>query len=107
LVRGNEVIQVKANKFPVGAFLNEQTSFKNHEIDLEEGDVIYIFSDGFADQFGGPERRKFLIKKFRELLLGIHQRTMDDQKEILSLTLDTWKGDIEQVDDILVIGVRV
>ena len=98
----------KGDKFPIGAFLGENLqNFTNHEFDLKEGDIIYIFSDGYADQFGGPDGRKFMYKPFRELLISIHEKPMDEQKEILYETLTQWRGDEVQIDDILVIGIRI
>ena len=108
LIRDNELIQVEANKFPVGAFVGEKLQvFTNNEIDLQVGDVCYIFSDGYQDQFGGPKNKKFLTKRFRELLLEISPHPMDKQKEILEQRFFDWKRDLVQVDDILVIGLRI
>lgn len=107
-IRDGEFQKVKGDKFPIGAFLNEDLQeFSNHEIDLKKGDIVYIFSDGYADQFGGPNGRKFMYKPFRELLLDIHEKPMKEQKEILYETLTQWRGNEVQVDDILVIGVRI
>ena len=108
LIRNNEVLITKADKFPIGA--NPEgilPNFTNHEIDMVKGDVIYLFSDGFADQFGGPDNKKFLSKRFRELLLQIHKLPMKKQKESLIQAYEEWRGDFEQVDDILVIGIRI
>ena len=108
MVRNNELSQVDANKFPIGAFVGESLQFfTNHEIDVEEGDLFYIFSDGYQDQFGGPKNKKFLTKKFRELLLEISSYPMDKQKEILEERFLDWKKDVVQVDDILVIGLKI
>jgi serine phosphatase RsbU (regulator of sigma subunit) len=108
MVRDNELTQVDANKFPVGAFVGESLQvFTNHEIDVQEGDVFYIFSDGYQDQFGGPKNKKFLTKRFRELLVEISGNPMDKQKEILEKRFLEWKKDVVQVDDILVIGIRI
>lgn len=108
IIRNGEALQYKADKFPIGSYIGDKTrNFTNHEIDLRKGDVLYIFSDGFTDQFGGPDRRKFLIKNFRNLLVEISDRPMSEQREILDTTLTTWKGDQEQVDDVLVFGVRI
>lgn len=108
-IRDNELNQVAADKFPVGAFVGEELNkFKNHEFDLNSGDVLYVFSDGYADQFGGPKNKKFMTKRFRELLLEIHQQPMKKQKEELSKRIYEWMGtDNTQVDDILVIGIRI
>ncbi len=107
-VRNSELIQVPADKFPVGAFLGEDLSkFTNHEINLNKGDIIYIFSDGYADQFGGPKNKKFLTKRFREMLMDIHNQPMERQQEILDATIEGWRGSNNQIDDILVIGIKI
>ena len=75
---------------------------------LEAGDVFYIFSDGFPDQMGGPKGKKFMSRNFKKLLLDIHQKPLVEQREILDKTIEAWKkeGNIEQMDDICVLGVR-
>ncbi|HEY6161351.1 MAG TPA: SpoIIE family protein phosphatase, partial [Bacteroidia bacterium] len=108
LVRDGAVLEYAADKFPVGAFLGEEMRiFNNHEVPLQEGDTIYLFSDGYADQFGGPRGKKFKYKQLKELLLSINEKNMDEQREILRRRIEEWRGKLEQVDDILVIGVRV
>ncbi|MCK4992635.1 MAG: SpoIIE family protein phosphatase, partial [Bacteroidales bacterium] len=79
----------------------------NHDIQLEIGDTFYMFSDGFIDQKGGKENKKFMSKNFKKLLLEIHDRPMYDQKDILDRKLSDWMGSNSQMDDILVVGVRV
>jgi serine phosphatase RsbU (regulator of sigma subunit) len=74
---------------------------------LQKNDSIYLFSDGYVDQLGGPLRKTFRARKFRKLLLDIHEKPMSDQKTILTETLDAWQGDVEQIDDILVLGIRI
>lgn len=106
IMRNGALHQIKANKQPIGGFDTGRKPYTEHTIQLEKGDVIYIFSDGFADQFGGPNEKKFLYRRFRETIITIHNKEMDDQKEILLETLLKWKGANEQVDDILVIGAR-
>jgi len=106
LINNGELKEVKADKQPIGAFDNRK-NFTNHLIKLTAGDCIYIFSDGYADQFGGPKGKKFLYKKFQDLLLSIHKSPMNEQKEILDKAIMEWKGKHEQVDDILVIGVKI
>ncbi len=101
-----EIEQIKGNKFPVGPFIGEQ-EFTNHTIQLNPGDTVYVFSDGYADQFGGEKGKKFRYKNFRELLVGMQDKEMYEQKELLDSTIESWRGDLEQVDDILVIGIRV
>jgi serine phosphatase RsbU (regulator of sigma subunit) len=80
--------------------------YTDHEIDLEENDIFYIFSDGYVDQFGGTENKKFMYRRFRHLLLTIHGFAVDDQKAILEENIKTWMGSNEQVDDMMVIGFR-
>ncbi len=106
LVRDGEVVQYSPDKKPIGGFELTGEAFTDHRIQLIKGDVIYIFSDGYADQFGGANGKKFLYRRFRELLIGIHDRPMDRQKSMLLEALNEWKGAQEQVDDILVIGMR-
>ena len=106
LIRNGEILETKADKQPVGFHTEEQKPFTHHEIKLEKGDTIYLFSDGYPDQFGGPKDKKFMMKNFKKLLLSIQDKTMNEQKEILETTMAEWKGDTEQVDDILVMGVR-
>jgi serine phosphatase RsbU (regulator of sigma subunit) len=108
LIRDGELTQVKGDKFPVGAFIGEDLNrFTNHEIELHKGDALYMFSDGYSDQFGGPDNRKFLSKNFRDMLVEIHHRPPDEQEEILDQTFADWKGSYPQVDDILVIGIMI
>ncbi|MDT8413324.1 MAG: SpoIIE family protein phosphatase [Vicingaceae bacterium] len=103
---GAEIIEIKPNKQPIGKTDNPQP-FTTHNIELQKGDTIYIFTDGFADQFGGEKGKKFMYKPFKELLLSIQDKTMDKQKEILAQHFENWRGNLEQVDDVCVIGVRI
>ena len=107
LCRNNELIEVKADRMPIGIYIKEKESFTNNEIDLENGDTFYLFSDGYADQFGGEDGQKFKSKNFKELLLEIHHKPMAEQREILNTTIDKWRGRWEQVDDIIILGIRV
>lgn len=107
IIRKGELILHPANKFPIGSYVGEKANFDNHTIQLEKGDQIFIFSDGYADQFGGPSGKKFMVGNFRKLLLQIADLNSFQQKEKLNETLLTWQGGQEQVDDVLVIGVKV
>jgi serine phosphatase RsbU (regulator of sigma subunit)/CHASE3 domain sensor protein len=109
LVRKGELIETKADKFPIGGALEDSDSRKytSHSIQLYKGDTIYIFSDGYADQFGGEKGKKFMVKQFRQLLLSIQNLSMEEQKTYLNNTIEAWRGKHEQVDDILIIGMRV
>ena len=106
-VRNNELIEFKADRMPVGIHGKMKEHFTNHQAQLEKGDSIYLFSDGYADQFGGKQNRKFLTKNFRSLLIEINALPMKEQKEVLSETLKNWQGATPQVDDILVIGLKI
>ena len=108
MIRNSELIITKGDKFPVGAYLERAAKlFTNHTVQLEEGDTVYLFSDGFADQFGGPKGKKFKYEQFRKLLLSIQNQSMESQKLLLNKAFEDWKGELEQVDDILVIGLKV
>ena len=108
IVRNGEIVEIKGDKFPVGEFIGaEKQNFTNHTVQLNEGETIYIFSDGYADQFGGPKGKKFMYRRFKELILSIQDKSMEEQRAILNKEIDDWRGDLEQVDDIIVIGLRV
>jgi serine phosphatase RsbU (regulator of sigma subunit) len=107
IIRNNEFIITKPDKYAIGSFEPGSQSYTEHTIQLQENDMIYLFSDGFADQFGGMKGKKFLYNRFREHLLKIHQEQMPNQKNHLRTTIKKWQGPFEQVDDILVIGVRI
>lgn len=105
--RNNELVRLKADPIPIGGFKEEIPSFTRHTIHYNSGDKFYIFSDGYADQFGGENNKKYMTKRFRELLEKVAHKEMNKQKEILEVELLNWMGSSEQVDDILVIGFEV
>lgn len=106
--RNNQIFEVKGDRFSVGIKpQDETTKFTTHTIQLLPNDMIYLFSDGYADQFGGPEGKKFKYRRFRHMLLNIYRLPLDQQKQLIDDTFELWKGNQEQVDDILVIGFRV
>jgi serine phosphatase RsbU (regulator of sigma subunit) len=98
--------EVKPDKMPI-AIYDKMDKFQTHEIQLSKGDQIYMFSDGFADQFGGPKGKKFKYKPFKRLLLQIAHLPMNQQKEILYQTFIDWKVNEEQVDDVVIVGIKV
>ena len=106
IIRNGEVIETKANKQPIGQF-DKQKPFTTHSIELLEGDSIYVFSDGYVDQFGGIKGKKFKTKAFRELLLSIQDKTMNEQNDLIDKAFETWRGDLEQIDDVCVIGLKI
>ncbi|MFO7863258.1 MAG: tetratricopeptide repeat protein [Salinivirgaceae bacterium] len=104
-IQDGEINQLKADKIPIGGTFVKDPTFTLQEIDIDRPTYCYMFSDGFVDQFGGPKGRKYMAKKFRALLLEIHQRPMEEQREILSLTIEAWMGETyAQIDDMLVMG---
>ena len=107
MARNNEIIVYKADKMPIGIHERVNEPFTLNEIDLVKGDIFYSFSDGYIDQFGGPEGKKFLSKHFREFLLSIHKEDMQKQKELLKHEIKEWMKNTYQVDDILVMGIKV
>jgi serine phosphatase RsbU (regulator of sigma subunit) len=110
IIRNSNIYEYKGDRFSIGLDKpdeNKKNIFKNHVIPVQNGDSIYIFSDGYADQFGGPDGEKYKYRRFQHLLLAIHQLPMTKQHELLEKSIMRWKGDLEQVDDILVIGIRI
>lgn len=108
LMRRDGHSEIKANKQPIGGLETEyRTEFTNHEIEFEKGDCIYMFSDGYADQFGGEKGKKYMLKNFQKLIESISNLPMPQQKEKINESYLAWKGNHEQVDDVLVIGVRL
>ena len=87
--------------------MNFDKPFTDYQLDIQSGDMIYLFTDGYADQFGGPNNKKFRYKQFQELLLKINNRPLKEQNEELHRTITTWKGNCDQVDDILILGFRI
>ncbi|MBN1116807.1 MAG: SpoIIE family protein phosphatase [Bacteroidales bacterium] len=107
LVRDSEAIVYKGDKMPVGLHSGEMNHFQSIDIEIQKGDCLYMFSDGYADQFGGHEGKKFMSAVFRKLLCNISSKPMPEQQLILDKTIENWKEGYEQVDDILVMGIRI
>lgn len=107
IVRNNEMLELSADKMPVGKHDRDVLSFNQHSIDLQKGDMIYALTDGMPDQFGGPKEKKFMYKKLKELLISIATQAMADQRNRIEKEILEWMGDNEQVDDITLIGIRV
>jgi serine phosphatase RsbU (regulator of sigma subunit) len=105
--KGKDLVEeIKADKQPIGQF-DFRKSFTNHVFEMQAGDCIYLLSDGYADQFGGPEGKKFKYKTLRDMLLSIHDLPMEKQYELLDREFEKWKGDYEQIDDVCIIGIRI
>ena len=115
IVRNNEIVEYKADKMPCGVYINESPHFTNNIVELQSGDVLYMYSDGIADQFsGGTEMRKFTIRRLKEMLVEYHSKPFGQQKLLIAKTIDDWRKppsgigkQSSQVDDILLIGLRM
>ncbi len=107
IIRDGKIIEIKGDKMPIGIHYRASQPFANHAMDLAEGDVIYTFSDGYPDQFGGPQGKKFMIRRFKQMLVDIYRKPMSEQKELLLKELEEWQGSFDRVDDIIVMGVRI
>lgn len=104
--RSNTIEELKANKQPIGRY-SKYEAFQTHTLQLQKGDSLYLFTDGFADQFGGSDAKKYKSRNMKELILRVKDAPMDVQKRLFEDAFDAWKGDLEQVDDVCVLGIRV
>ena len=102
-----DLIEIKADKMPVGKHDKEHLSFSTNEVELKAGDLIYSFTDGFPDQFGGPKGKKFKLIQLKELLLSVSELPMDQQAIKIDEAFKIWKGDLDQIDDVTLIGIRI
>ncbi len=107
IYRNSELIELKADKMPIGIHTRVNEAFSNKSFQLQKGDMVYAFSDGYPDQFGGPDGKKFMIRNFKRLLSEVNMKPVRDQKQILESTLQDWMSNTSQIDDILVMGVRI
>ena len=107
LLRNNEIIEIKGDRFPIGYFYGVEKSFSDTKIELKKDDQIFLFSDGYPDQFGGEKNKKFNKKKLREVLLSIQDMSSDEQCNFLEYVLKNWRQEITQTDDILLIGLKI
>ena len=106
ILRNGEIIVIKADKQPIGKFRAE-LPFTTHTIELQKGDAVYLFSDGYADQFGGEKGKKMKSVNFKQLLLSLQDKNMIQQKESIDIAFENWRGNLEQIDDVCVIGLRI
>jgi len=105
LIRDGQIIEHKADKMPIGVGVRDD-SFAPFSIEIKKGDCLYLYTDGYADQFGGEKGKKFKYKNLNELLLNNCQKPLEEQRDILDKTFQNWKGELEQIDDVCVIGLR-
>jgi serine phosphatase RsbU (regulator of sigma subunit) len=106
ILRNEIIIEYKPDKQPIGKH-SDSKPFSFKEIELQKNDIIYIFTDGFQDQFGGPKEKKFRAAQMKELFLSLTDKSMEEQRKIIDASFEAWKGDLEQVDDVCIIGVRI
>ncbi len=106
-ISNSELTEYSPTKSAIGGFTSENFEYKNNTIDYITEDIFYLFTDGYADQFGGETGKKLMTKNFKKLLLSVAHKPLLEQKQEIKKTFESWKGDYEQIDDVLVIGVRV
>lgn len=107
LIRDSKITEIKGDRYSVGMGNEpEKQLFSSHYIPIQPDDMIYIFTDGYVDQFGGPDTKKYKFRRFRHLLLNIHKFPLETQRQYLEDSIIEWKGDHDQVDDILIIGIK-
>lgn len=106
IIRKGELLEHKGDKMPVSFHRRMNVPFSRHEIELQSNDSLYLFSDGYIDQFGGEQGHKYLMKRFKQKLLDIHKKPMQEQKLILENEFNQWRGEYGQIDDVLVVGIR-
>jgi serine phosphatase RsbU (regulator of sigma subunit) len=106
IIRDGELLETKGDKQPIGKF-EMQKPFSSHEVKLKKNDLIYVFTDGYSDQFGGEKGKKMKAANFKKLLLSMYSLSMSDQMKKIDEAFESWKGELEQLDDVCVIGVRV
>ena len=107
VIRDGELTEIKPEKMPIGKHDKDHIPFEGGEFEIQKGDQVYTLTDGFQDQFGGPKGKKFMVKKMREYVLAISHLSMEEQHQKIKETFNYWKGEIEQVDDVCVIGVKI
>jgi serine phosphatase RsbU (regulator of sigma subunit) len=107
IIRNGEINVILADKIDIGYLPVEKLDFTNNEFQCEPGDQIYLFTDGYADQFGGPNGKKYKYQQFKDFLVSIHSEPMENQANLLDREIENWKGSRHQIDDMLVIGVKI
>jgi serine phosphatase RsbU (regulator of sigma subunit) len=107
ICRNGEMIEYKADKQPIGLHEGERKEYTLQSVQLQTGDIVYTFTDGYADQFGGPKGKKYKFSQLKEKLLAISRKELKEQKEILDRSFEEWKGELEQIDDVLIIAVKI
>ena len=107
LIRDNIIQHIAGDNMPIGVYSDDDTPFTSNDIQLKKNDIVYIFTDGYVDQIGGPERKTFKTNRLKELLLDISSLAMCEQRSLLESKIKEWQGELDQIDDILVVGIRI
>jgi serine phosphatase RsbU (regulator of sigma subunit) len=107
IIRNNDLIEQKPDKLSIAGYTEYDQQYTNRTIQLEKGDSVYVFTDGIVDQFGGPDGKKFMSKRLKELLIEITKKPMAEQEIMLKSAIENWQGKLEQIDDILVLGMKI
>lgn len=107
IIRSNgDFDEITADKQPVGKFFKTE-SFTNHVVNVSKGDILYLFTDGFVDQFGGKNGKKYKYGPFKKLLTDISKHPFKEQKQLLNVEFDRWRGELDQIDDVCIMGILV
>ena len=107
ILRNDEIIQVKADRMPIGISRKASDAFTSQTINVQQGDMLYMFSDGYPDQFGGEKGKKLKSVGFKKILMDIHKLPVSEQEQELDKRFKEWKGRYEQIDDVIVVGIRI
>ncbi len=107
ILRNREIIEYKPTKASIGGYVEDYQEYIGHKIQMEEDDIIYVFSDGFVDQFGGPDKKKYMSKQLKQTLIDIHEMPMPEQELKLNQIFNDWKGELGQVDDVLLLAFKI
>jgi serine phosphatase RsbU (regulator of sigma subunit) len=108
IIRNGVMLEIRGDRHPIGSFYEgDEKLFTNHELDLVKGDQVYLFTDGYGDQFGGPLGKKFRQQAFKQLLVSIVDLPLIEQREVIVKKFDEWKGDLEQLDDVCIFSVKI
>ena len=107
LIRNNSLSILKGDIYEIGNYEKSENIYTNHQLQLQKNDIIYLFSDGYADQFGGVSNKKLTYKTFQKILLEIHKKPLNEQRRILYDEFIRWKGENEQIDDVLIMGIKI
>ena len=107
IVRDGEVMKLKGDSYSIGGYRDDEKKFTEHTFWAQEGDCLYMTSDGYLDQFGGPKGKKYKIAQFVKMITNMSNLSMEKQYKVLDQTFTNWRGELEQIDDVCVVGIRI